>query len=141
MSRSPAALIMFALTSMFVLPAKADAFDFQSPSGNIHCMADDDPSEGGVRCDILQMSRISFPDKPDDCNLDWGRAFYVGAAEPSTPACAGDIIVNPDSRVLEYGERLLVGDYIVCYSEKTGMECQNSRGSGFSLSRQKQTVY
>ena len=137
-----AAISLALLGSILVAsPAAAERFDFQSPSGNIHCEADDDPNEGGVRCDILEVSDMSFPDKPADCDLDWGKAFWVGAAGFATPACAGDTIVNPDSRVLEYGERLLVGDYVVCYSESTGMECQNSRGSGFSLGRAEQSVY
>ncbi|APH71126.1 DUF6636 domain-containing protein [Aquibium oceanicum] len=141
MSRSPATLILLTAATMFTAPASAERFEFQSPSGNIHCEADDDPEEGGVRCDILEVDQQSFTRRPQDCDLDWGQTFFVGAAEAAKLACAGDTIVNPDSQVLKYGERLLIGDYLVCYSETTGLECQNTRGSGFALSRGEQLVY
>ena len=132
---------MFTVLIVTTSPAAAERFDFQSPSGNIHCEADDDPNEGGIRCDILEVNSMSFSEKPDDCNLDWGKSFYLGTVEMGKPYCNGDTIVNPNSPVLEYGTRRLFGDYLVCFSEKTGMECQNNRGFGFSISRDKQSVY
>ncbi len=132
---------VFAALVIATSPAAAKRFDFQSPSGNIHCEADDDPNEGGIRCDILEVNSMSFPEKPVDCDLDWGQSFYLGSVEMGKPICYGDTIVNPNSPVLKYGTRRLFGKYLVCFSEKTGMECQNNRGFGFFISRGKQTVY
>lgn len=110
---------------------------FQSPSGNIHCMFEDD---GGVdvRCDRINFQNA--PPAPADCDLDWGHGFAVGATGRGAAICAGDTVATGNSFVLEYGNSITVGS-ITCLSEANGMTCQNDDGGGFTISRSQQDTY
>ncbi len=119
-------------------PAAAETIFFQSPSGNIGCMIEDGAWHG-ARCDILNFTP-SFS-RPYDCDLDYGHAFEIeGYGGSGYPVCAGDTVFDGGSMVLPYGDYVTLGD-IACYSETTGMICQNGSGGGFELSRARQEVY
>ncbi|MGL6210056.1 MAG: DUF6636 domain-containing protein [Paracoccaceae bacterium] len=132
----PLALIL----ALAATPALADDFmQFQSPTGNIHCLiATGDYAE--ARCDMIELTP-TYRQPPPDCDLDWGSAFTVGlASRQGQLACVGDTAINPDSIVLGYGKTLSLGGFD-CTSEKTGMTCTNPGGHGFTLSKAKQRLY
>ena len=117
--------------------AQAEDILFRSPSGNIHCLVSDDPSYAGARCDIGEVDALSFARRPADCDLDWGRAFFVGERGSAEPICAGDTVVSPDATVLPYGRSVTLGA-VTCESSKQGMECRNGSGGLFLLRRRSQ---
>lgn len=126
--------------ALLATPALADEFIyFHTPSDNIHCLLMSGEFEG-VRCDILELTQ-SFPRRPVDCDLEWGDAFEVGPADrQGHVVCHGDTVINPDSMELGYGASATLGDF-TCFSEKTGMTCQNARGHGFSISKARQKLF
>lgn len=110
---------------------------FQSPSGNIHCMFEDD-GDVDVRCDRINFQNA--PPAPADCDLDWGHAYAVGTTGHGFGVCAGDTVATGNSFVLEYGKSISVSN-IFCHSVATGITCQNQSGGGFSISKTKHETY
>lgn len=121
-------------------PAVADEFlQFQSPTGNIHCLIATG-EYGEARCDMIELMP-TYRQPPPDCDLDWGAYFTVGlSSRKGALACVGDTAVNPDSVVLGYGKTISLGGFD-CTSEKSGMTCTNPAGHGFTLSRAKQQLF
>ena len=131
---------LIALLVVLATPLAAEDFaEFQTPSGNIHCvMYGEQPA--GVRCDMVELTQ-SFTEPPPDCDLDFGTSFYVDAETPrGVLYCHGDTIIMPTMDFLAYGDRLTVGG-ITCVSEKTGLTCTNPSGAGFTLTRARQTLF
>lgn len=129
-------------TLALAAPAAAqDVILFQSPSRNIHCMIfQGDGDWQGVRCDVLEMTGVSYPVPPADCDLDWGHGFEVGRTGPGAPVCAGDTVASPDGPVLGYGQTVSGGG-VTCISEQTGMTCTNRQGHGFTVAKARQRVF
>lgn len=119
-------------------PSLAGEIWFQSPSGNIHCVGDDDPNEGYVRCDISEVNTLTFGDSSPNCELDYGKSFFLDRGGPGMPSCVGDTIANMSATKLEYGQKIQIGTSITCYSETTGLECQNETGGRIALSKDNQ---
>lgn len=112
---------------------------FQTPSGNIHCSADNWDGSAELRCDI-QSNAAVLPARPSDCDLDWGNAFVVSArAGRALRACVGDTVLDPNHPVLRYGSTWEQHGF-VCSVEASGVECENGHGNGFSLSKKSQTL-
>jgi hypothetical protein len=141
MTRFLALAALVAASGFSTAPASAESVAFQAPSGNIFCFGINEPGEVWVRCDILQVDTASFANPPADCDLDWGQAFYLEPYGAGMPICAGDTVADMNAPVLNYGQQRQIGNDLVCYSERTGVECQNKRGNGFLLRRAGQTVY
>jgi hypothetical protein len=112
---------------------------FRSPTGNVSCLfALGDSAE--VRCDLAQLNR-SFTTPPQDCDLEWGDSFAIGAKDRrGSVVCHGDTVADPAAEVLDYGSTLGYSG-ITCLSETSGMTCQNTAGHGFSVARKRQTVF
>lgn len=120
-------------------PAAADDFIFfRSPTGNIACMIVSG-DWNGARCDLMQLT-MSYPRRPPDCDLEWGRSFEVSATGFGTPACVGDTVADPGALVLGYGKSISLGA-VTCTSEQTGMTCLNRQGHGFTVARARQRVF
>lgn len=137
----PLAAALALLPLVAAAPARADDLVFfQSPSGNIHCMiATGDWAV--ARCDILEVTKLSFPQRPTGCDLDWGHAFEIGPQDvKGYPACVGDTVVSPDAMELGYGRQVELGGFR-CSSEKTGMTCTNPAGHGFEIAKGGQKVF
>ena len=131
-------LVLQALCCLAAPAAAQDIVPFQSPSGNIMCLAAMG-SENWVRCDMRELTP-SYTQRPADCDLDWGNFFMIDPVGPGYLGCFGDTAIDPSAGVIPYGEYLTFGA-ITCYSETTGMTCQNPGGNGFELSRAQQFVY
>lgn len=122
-------------------PAGAqDLVSFQTPSGNIHCMGVGSGPESFVDCEVIAMSGSPIQERPAGCDLDWGRRFVVGAFGPAQMACAGDTVRNPEGDVILYGEVRQFGS-VTCVSSREGLECSNTDGHGFRLSRAAQSLF
>jgi hypothetical protein len=129
-----------ALLVVLAAPAAAqDGAQFQTPSGNIHCVIYAE-QPAGVRCDMVELVQ-SYTAPPPDCDLDYGTSFYVEADAPKAGlSCHGDTIILPTMSVLAYGSQISVGG-ITCQSETSGLTCTNQTGAGFTLSRARQTLF
>ena len=118
---------------------------FRTPSGNIHCMLEQDVARNGgtpavLRCDIRQISG-AVPARPASCDLDWGQAFAVGqTASTGELLCAGDTVANDELPQLSYGS---VWQHLgfTCTSEVAGLTCFNAKRHGFTLSRASRRVF
>lgn len=112
---------------------------FRSPTGNIGCMAVvTDQAE--LRCDLVDLVP-SFTETPADCDFDYGHAFGIGSFDLSGEAlCYSDTVVDPTAQVLDYDQKITFGE-VTCWSQKTGMICENTQGHGFRISRRKQEIY
>lgn len=107
---------------------------FQTPSGNIGCFF----GSGSLRCDILETS-AAIPRRPRSCQQDWGKAFEMTKGGRARRICVGDTAVNPNAPKLGYG-RIWARGAFVCFSRVAGLECTNSTGNGWTLSRQRITL-
>lgn len=135
--------ILFILAGFSVaLPAAAqEALSFQTPSGNIHCVAMTGYGGDGMRCDMMDYTPSIPVDRPQDCDLDYGHAFWIGVGDAAgSLVCAGDTVLDPSHPVLDYGQSVTTAG-ITCTSAKTGLTCENASGHGFSLSRKAQSLF
>ena len=115
--------------------AESTIVQFQSPTGNAHCMIYTDPDgDNFVQCELIEFTGKA-PARPGDCDLDWvpgasvdnrGRVFLFG--------CQGDTIRDPSSRKLAYGKSIKGGAF-TCTSAQTGITCKVKSGRGFLVSR------
>ena len=131
----------FILTlALFSTSALADDYiAFRSPSGNIAC-ALMSGAYAGARCDMRDLTH-SFPNRPADCDLDWGDAFGIDAGgRQGQVLCHGDTVIDPNAMTLGYGQTATLGD-ITCTSDKTGMTCQNAQGHGFTIAKAVQHLF
>ena len=125
------------LLAMSLVGVSAFAGDmFKSPSGNILCYGDDD----SVECRIVNKTNKTTLSKPKDCELDWGDGFGVSKTGRAYLTCYGDALSAFEMSVLAYG-KTIKGKGWQCTSAKTGMTCKNSQGHGFTLRRNKQTLF
>lgn len=138
--------VLFAWTWMVPGTAQAqNAVGFQTPSGNIHCLAyNHEPGApyATLECDIGDRSgNAPVRPRPADCDFDWGQRFVLdGAAAGAQLGCASDWLGSDGNAVLNYGSSMTFGA-ITCTSRKTGLTCKNKRGEGFFLSRRRQTLF
>ena len=138
MSNSKLSLPLAFCMALLAGPSLAGEIWFQSPSGNIFCVGDDDPNQGYVRCDIMEVNTLTFGDSSPSCDLDYGKSFFLDRGGPGIPNCVGDTIANGSAQKLPYGQQIRIGSSITCYSEKTGLECQNETGGRIFLSKNNQ---
>jgi hypothetical protein len=119
--------------------SQAEESYFRTPSGNIHCGYMDFDGRPSIRCDISQYTATT-PERPADCDLDWGMAFAMEPDGRGQVLCVGDTVITPDAMTLPYGEIFRKAG-MTCISEKTGLTCTNGKGHGFFLSKAEQRVF
>ena len=113
-------------------PAPQQLYSFQTPTGNIGCMADNDGGRWSLRCDIGEREwRGAAPGR--DCDMDSGDALGLGAAGRTYWVCHGDTVLHQGA-VLGYGSTWRAGPF-TCTSARTGVTCRNRGQHGFTLSR------
>ena len=137
-------LVLLAALTGAIAPAQAQqTVMFRTPSNNIHCMAIFDQGKtqpDDVVCDISRISSRPLLPKPADCEFDWGQRFIVEPRGGAYMGCHSDWVGSDTSPVLGYGSSLQIGS-ITCTSSQQGLECRNSSGRGFFLSRAKQSLF
>lgn len=131
------ALISAAISGTPGARAQPDMHFFESPSGNIACLADAD----WVRCDIQERDWTP-PPRPADCPSEtgYGQGIVLEATGKPTFICAGDTTFGGDARILDYGERESSTAYR-CTSETTGIRCDNRDGHGFTIARESYDLF
>ncbi len=135
-----------ALLTLVLLPGPALAQDgwwatFHTPSGNIHCLAANDPTRGTfVDCEVIETTASPLQPRPVWCEGDWGHRFGMSDYGPAEMICASDTVRNASGEVLQYGQSARYGA-IACTSSEQGLECRNGDGHGFVLSRARQSLF
>jgi hypothetical protein len=133
-----ALLALFLLTFAATAYAQSGPTGFQSPSKNITCQYFEYEKEKSLRCDINAME--TRPQRPADCDLDYGGAFEMNANGAAARICHGDTVMDKSLPVLAYGEVWQRGGF-TCKSEQSGITCFNADRRGFSLARARQEVF
>ena len=118
--------------------ATGTSYFFTTPSGKIGCGVFRAPTT--LRCDTKYET--SFSRSGHTCTEgDYGHAFEVGQSGAGKAICAGDTVLSAtDSHTIPYGKTWLLGPYS-CTARTTGLTCRNGAGHGFSLSKEKQTLF
>ena len=113
---------------------------FQTPSGNIACMADDMDEDGRweLRCDVGERDWRGGR-AGSDCDLDSGDALGLRATGRPYWVCHGDTILR-SGPVLGYGSTWRAGPF-TCTSQQAGVTCRNRAQHGFTLSRASYRVF
>ena len=141
MKRTIAAMLI----AIFAVRAQSftDIGSFKSPSGNIFCIATRDHFNGkttvSLSCELME-STAKLPTKPSDCELDWGKRFYVETTGKALRGCHGDTIINPNYPTLGYGKIWRVGGFR-CDITTIRLRCVNLERHGFELSKARQVLF
>ena len=133
---SAAAAVLAAFAFGPPAPA-AELYSFQTPSGNIGCMADDTDGRWELRCDIAE--RDWRGGGAGDCELDSGDSLGLLATGRTFWVCHGDTVLRQGA-VLGYGSTWRAGPF-TCTSARTGVTCRNRAQRGFVLSRQSYRLF
>lgn len=88
-----------------------------------------------MRFDVPEMTGVSHPVPPADCDPDRGRGFELGRIGPGAPVCAGDTVGSHGGPVLVHGRSA------ACLSEQAGIACTNRQGHGFTVAKACQRVF
>jgi hypothetical protein len=137
------AILASALTAAASSAQAQQTIMFRTPSNNIHCAAfiDDGKTQPtDITCDITEIASRPPRPKPADCEHDWGQRFTLQARGAADMACYSDWAGSDWSPILTYGSSLQIGP-ILCTSSQQGLECRNSTGRGFFLSRGSQRIF
>jgi hypothetical protein len=124
------------LALVMTTSAHAQMLGFQTPSGNIHCQADNYDDEW-LRCDMKVQDRV--PPRPRNCDDDWGGAFAIDRHRASG-ICHTDTVISESLPILPYGATWK-GFSFTCLSTPVGLTCTNRKGRGFTLSRAAQKIF
>jgi hypothetical protein len=116
---------------------------FQSPSGNLNCIAGTSP----VFVDCL-AKHATWPHvraKPAGCDLDWvAHELSLGSRRVIVGACRGDIgpLCVHNCTTLAYGRSVGVGP-IRCRSALNGITCRYVTGrlAGFRIAREGYVIW
>jgi hypothetical protein len=131
-------LALFAMTAVAAaigLPAAAHAdegYDFQSPSGNIHCkMGYAQGTDPGVVCTIAHST---YAGQRQSGLVGWPQFGLWQGGSPSSPKdmpCVVGGSKTPISPTLDYGQKTRAFGVISCDSEQSGVTCTDSSTGHF----------
>ncbi|AZI58027.1 hypothetical protein EH165_07615 [Nakamurella antarctica] len=125
-----------------ITPNSYGALGFQSPSGNINCLIQTDPSYPSVRCDIGEFTYAVPAHTSCGAEIGWhaGTVSIEGAGVAELGGCIGDTISDANYPVLGYGQSVTGGNF-TCASAENGMTCKNlTTGRGFRLAKSSYTI-
>ena len=120
-----------------------DSYEFDSPSGNLHCGIYDMTSFDygflyGCRIDEKDWS-FSDESPSDYCHgmevrCGWGIESMDGEVPRPLAKSDATYSMHPDDWVLPYGTSIAVGP-IVCESTEVGVTCRDAGEHGFTISK------
>ena len=131
-----ALVAMTAVAAAIGLPAAAHAdegYDFQSPSGNIHCkMGYAQGTDPGVVCTIANATYA------EQCRsgglVAWPQFALWQGGSPSSPKDAPCVVGANKTQIsptLDYGQKTRSLGAISCASEQSGVTCTDSSTGHF----------
>ncbi|WP_299567257.1 DUF6636 domain-containing protein [uncultured Sulfitobacter sp.] len=128
-------------SSALAVPAHADVWSFNTPSGNIECVVGEGFEGSDIECTIFKRSQPAKVQALASCPLNRGITFSMNNTGGVQGACtsAGARPTGAQS-VAEYNVEGKFGGF-TCYSATSGLQCRNESGHGFHLSRTNQQVF
>lgn len=124
-------------------PAVAQDYEviggFQTPSGNIHCLAAREGKTVDLRCDMFR-NNAKVPPKPANCEFDWGNYFGMGAVGKPRRLCVGDTVAGNYAK-LPYGKKWVVKGAFTCDVTRSRLRCVNTSNRGFELAVARQKLF
>ncbi|MFV2053929.1 DUF6636 domain-containing protein [Aliiroseovarius sp. YM-037] len=132
--------LIFLMITATASPTIADVWTFETPSENIQCVVGEGVNGADLECTIIEHHSAPAAPRPTNCTSDWGHSFLMFDTGPVQMIC-GPLNRNRDG--FERAEYGVTGQFggITCHSSRNGLECRNSDGHGFFLSRARQTVF
>ncbi len=130
---TPLALLLACATA-----AKAEGYGFRTPSGNIYCNGLTEAGE--ITCTIVERSGPPAAPDTGECPAVWGHRITLNRTGPARSICGPAPRKSSYTDVAPYGVTGRFAD-ITCLSEETGLQCTNSTGHGFFLSRRAQQLW
>lgn len=118
--------------------AMADGYGFRTPSGNIYCNGAVEAGEIG--CSIVERSGPPAAPDTEACPSVWGHHVDLDRNGPARMVCGPVPRKSSYTDVAPYGVSASFGG-INCRSETTGLQCTNTDGHGFFLSRREQRIW
>ena len=138
-------IAVLALACAATAPAGATTrlVHFQSPSGNLNCIAGTAPVF--VDCLAKHAAWPHVRQKPAGCDLDWvAHELSLGRGRVIVGACRGDIgpLCVHNCTTLAYGRSVRVGP-IRCRSATDGITCRYVTGrlAGFRIAREGYVIW
>lgn len=131
-------IIVFIL--LWATPVAADVWTFETPSENIQCSVGEDLEGSDIYCTIIERSGPPAAPRPVGCAQDWGHSFFMRHTGPVQMQCDPLSRSKTGFSTAEYGVTGRFGG-IVCHSSRQGLECRNTEGHGFFLSRARQIIF
>ncbi|MEM9910978.1 MAG: DUF6636 domain-containing protein [Pseudomonadota bacterium] len=120
--------------------AQADIWTFETPSTNIQCVVGLDFEFSDLTCTIIEKGGTPPIPRPTSCGADWGHTFFMNDTGSVQMLCEPLNPIRGAQHIAEYGVTGEFGGF-VCHSSTSGLECRNTDGHGFFLSRAVQRVY
>lgn len=131
--------ILALILAILPLPASADVWSFNTPSGNIECSVGEGFEGSDIDCTIFQRSApmAQFPACPVHRGItvfmrDRGGVNVTCIPEGKRP--------SGGQHVADYGVTGEFGGF-TCLSSRKGLDCRNEDGHGFFLSRAVQRAF
>ena len=129
------------VATWLALPAQArdgDSIWFHTPSRNINCVGTTIDNVSYMNCTLLKISTLTV--KGMNCDQERNIFFEVKKSGGAKPFCVDGDLGNIHAITLDYGKSVTF-DAITCTASATGMECKNSQGHGYSLSKNAQRMF
>ncbi|RJL06597.1 DUF6636 domain-containing protein [Paracoccus siganidrum] len=125
---------------LMAMPAVADVFTFETPSGNVDCSVGMEADGADIICVIHDRHGPPALPRPAGCNAAWGHVFMMRDRGPVQMACRDP---GPNVQFFEQAPYGVTGEFggFTCHSSQQGLECRNQDGRGFFLSRAVQRVF
>ena len=118
---------------------ESERVQFRTPSDNIHCLVSS--ADAAIDCEIIDVTTFStLPERPADCDLEWGQRFSMKDTGEAQLICTGDTVRDYKSTIVPYGETFSYGQ-LTCESTEAGLTCKNADGHGFMLSKARQELF
>lgn len=123
------------------LPAAADVWTFNTPSGNIECSVGEGFDGSDIICSIFKRSGPAAVPQMAGCPLNHGIKVEMLDRGYVSMTCLGASARGYGGQsVADYGVTGQFGG-ITCHSSTKGLDCRNQDGHGFFLSKATQKAW
>jgi hypothetical protein len=132
----PRILPLAAVATLATAGVAAAAFTpFRTPSGLVGCYYATGPTT--LRCDVGYRTRFTGK---RSCAGVYGQAFSMSSKGRPRVLCVSDTARDPSAPALAYGKSRHYGPY-TCTSKTSGLTCRNRASHGWTLSKQKVSLF
>lgn len=123
-------------------PASAEIWSVHTRANNIQCTLGDEPGKTEIFCMMARITGKPALPKPDDCEREWGYAYFIADRGPVVMSCTAKPVLDtwPGNDKFNRDKEHDFGG-VVCSARRAQLRCVNEDGHGFDLSRKSQKVF